>query len=91
MAQIWIGADNGAELLRRLRDAAPASEVAPLLVLCSGDIGGPDHGNQGSDVAAQAPNRVLADALLGKPVDLQELQLVLRQGGVRPQTTAARH
>lgn len=72
---------DGAELLRRLRAADPASGGAPLLVLCSGDVSGPDP-DTGSELAGDDPILSLAHAHLPKPVDLQALDLVLRQGGV---------
>lgn len=84
---------DGAELLRRLRSAAPAAGAAPLLVLCSGDLSVPDtategpaaSATEGTTPAANTRTRGLADADLAKPVDVQALQQVLRQGGVHPQ------
>lgn len=88
---------DGAELLRRLRSAAPALGAAPLLVLCSGDLSVPDpatpvKADTVADAAAEAAStRSLADANLAKPVDLQALQQVLRQGGVHPQTSTTQN
>jgi two-component system sensor histidine kinase EvgS len=79
---------DGAELLCRLRSAAPAAGAGPLLVLCSGDLSVPDPAApaaaEGAVEASNTGARDLADAHLAKPVDLQALQQVLRQGGVHP-------
>lgn len=70
---------DGLALLHALRQQGrPGPGQQPLLVLCSGDV--PQSEGEGMPPA---------DARLVKPVDVQALRQVLRQGGVRPHQPSA--